>query len=231
MISPAEQQILSTHNCFLKKFLTIPSLINMLLYRRLQVWKINISPVETFHGKNTCSVLQFKFPPKWRKMSRWKTNAAVKGAVLCAGNREVKKVTHFYTLMMHFSASWREKKDRTRKRQIFGTSQFKYHILIPICTNVCSGEQDFSDLSPSAPTSGLQTYQQIMSVISWAPAEPKQLLLSSSAGATRKDRNRETPYGFLDAHLFQLSSIPCNSVFYWFTVVLIFLYFSPFCLI
>lgn len=62
----------------------------------------------------------------------------------------------------------------------------------------------------------------------WAPAEPSQLLLRSSPGATRKDTNRKTPYDFLDALLFQLSSALCNSVFYWFIVVLIFLYFSPF---
>lgn len=44
----------------------------MHLYKSLQVWQIDILPVETYHGKNMCSLhlqcMEFKFPPKWRNV-------------------------------------------------------------------------------------------------------------------------------------------------------------------
>lgn len=51
---------------------------------------------------------------------------AVKGAGLCAANKEMKRSNLLYTLMMHFIASWREKKRTGQETgQIFRRSQFK----------------------------------------------------------------------------------------------------------
>jgi len=47
-----------------------------------------------------------------------------------------------------------------------------------------------------------------------------QLFLSRSPGVIRKDRNRETSYGFLGAHLFQQSSVLLDSAVYLLTVIL-----------
>lgn len=41
---------------------------------------------------------------------------AVKGAVLCAANKEMKRSNLLYTLMMHFIESWREKKGQDKKQ-------------------------------------------------------------------------------------------------------------------
>lgn len=43
---------------------------------------------------------------------------------------------------------------------------------------------------------------EILSSLAELQTEQSQLFLSSSPGTTRKDRNWENPYGFLDAHLY-----------------------------
>lgn len=148
-----------------------------------------------------------------KQMQLWK--------VLCfvQATKRWKEVTHFIPWWCASQQAREKKRTGQEKWQIFRRRKFKHHMLIFICTNVCSGQQDFSDVSLPCP------HIRITDIISpyWAPAEPNQLLLSSSPGATTKDRNRETPSGFLDAHLLQLPSVLCNSVFYWFTVELIFL--------
>lgn len=70
-----------------------------------------------------------------------------------------------------------ERKKRTGQEtgQISRRSQFKYHILILICTNICSGQQDFSVVSPSPPHQNYRLCQPRLGSSRTEPAAPQEL--------------------------------------------------------
>lgn len=172
-----------------------------------------------------CTVVQIF--PQVEKGEYVENKCSLKGAVLYAGKKRGEKKEP--TLYPDDALSKLERKKGPDEKQDKSSEGANLNITFSFLYAQMSAQDSRISVMPLS----LGPHIRISDIISpyWAPAEPKQLLLSSSPGATRKDRGRETPYGFLDAHLFQLSAVLYNSVFYSLTVDLIFLYFPPFYLI
>lgn len=102
-------------------------------------------------------------------------------------------------LTMNLTASYVEKKDSRSRRNVQKEQlQLSYYPFYMHKSLLRKAELQQCASSLAA----LVRITEIISNPTGLQTELSQLFLSSSPGATRKHRNRETPYGFLDAHLF-----------------------------